>query len=173
MFNWASAPALTNCTFSGNEAHRGGGMYNYESSSQLTNCTFTGNSASSGGGMINEGFMPTLTSCILWGDGGGEIGGAPATVTYSDIQGDDHYPGTGNINADPLFVDPVNGDVHLGPDSPCIDAGTNAAPDLPSYDFEGHPRIMDGDRDGLPTVDMGVDEAFGYRVHLPLVLKGY
>ena len=59
--------------------------------------------------------------------------------------------GTGNINADPLFVDPGNGDYHLGPDSPCIDVGNNDAPDLPDYDFEGDVRILDGDGDGGPS----------------------
>ena len=69
-------------------------------------------------------------------------------------------------------MDPGNGDFHLGPGSPCIDAGTNAAPILPPYDFEGDTRIIDGDGDGTPTVDMGVDEV-PIRAYLPLVLKGY
>ena len=53
------------------------------------------------------------------------------TVTYSDVMGG--WSGTGNIDADPLFVDPLNGDFHLGhfatgqaSDSPCIDAGDPA-----------------------------------------------
>ena len=31
----------------------------------------------------------------------------------------------GNINADPLFIDPENGDFRLNPESPCIDAGAD------------------------------------------------
>jgi hypothetical protein len=112
-----------------------------------------------------------LTNCILWGNAGGELGGEPATVTYSDVQGS--YAGEGNIEADPLFVDPASGDFHLGPGSPCIDVGDNDAPGLPEYDFEGDPRILDGDLDGTPTVDMGVDEVAGYRIHLPVVLRMY
>jgi hypothetical protein len=88
-------------------------------------------------------------------------------VTYSDIQG---APGAGNIDEDPLFVDPANGDLHLGPDSPCIDAGDNGALNLPPFDFEGQPRIVDGDGDGTATVDMGVDE-WVFRVLLPLVVR--
>ena len=182
MFNNSdSSPTLTGCTFTGNSASTvGGGMYNKNGSSPaLTNCTFSGNEATeSGGGIHNYDSSPTLTNCILWGDAPNEItndSSAPV-VTYSDIQGADPYPGAGNIKADPLFLDPDNGDFHLGPGSPCIDVGINEVPDppgLPDHDFEGDPRIMDGDHDGLPTVDMGVDEAFGYRVHLPLVLRAY
>ena len=38
------------------------------------------------------------------------------------------WPGTGNINADPLFVDPDNLAYGLAPGSPCIDAGSPASP---------------------------------------------
>jgi len=62
------------------------------------------------------------------------------------------------INADPLFVDPGNGDYHLWSESPCIDAGSNSAPGLPAFDFEGEGRVLDGDEDGTGTVDMGADE---------------
>ena len=37
-------------------------------------------------------------------------------------------PGTGEINVDPLFMDPFYGDYHLQPDSPCIDAGDPNSP---------------------------------------------
>ena len=39
-----------------------------------------------------------------------------------------------NIDADPLFADPVNGNVRLQPGSPCIDAGHNwgVPPELPA-----------------------------------------
>jgi len=41
--------------------------------------------------------------------------------------------GTGNLEADPLFVDPENGDFHLQPNSPAIDAGD------PTDDFSLEP----------------------------------
>jgi len=48
------------------------------------------------------------------------------TVTYSDIEGG--FAGTGNIDADPLWVDAQNDDYSLLPASPCIDAGAPSSP---------------------------------------------
>ncbi len=77
-------------------------------------------------------------------------------VSYSDVQGG--YTGTGNINADPRFVDPSSGKLRLQPDSPCIETGYNAVTDLPATDLDGHPRIIDGDCDDIDVVDMGAYE---------------
>ncbi|MCP4543949.1 MAG: right-handed parallel beta-helix repeat-containing protein, partial [Chloroflexi bacterium] len=149
MYNYyVSSPTLTNCIFSANS---GNGMYNYYvSSPTLTNCIFSAN----GGGMYNnDRSSPTLTNCILWGNTTAEISNRSSSpdVTFCDIRGG--YTGEGNIDADPLFVDPANGDFHLGPCSPCIDAGDNSAPKLPTHDFEGDDRIFNN------LVDMGIDEA--------------
>ena len=46
-----------------------------------------------------------------------------ATVIYSNIENSQEFSFT-NITADPLFLDPENGDFSLNPDSPCIDTGT-------------------------------------------------
>jgi parallel beta-helix repeat protein/predicted outer membrane repeat protein len=133
----SSSPTLENCTFANNTANYGGGMRcDAGSSPTLTNCTFTNNTATSrGGGMYCRDFSsPTLTNCILWDNhasSGSEIyddATGVLTVTYSDIKGG--WTGTGNIDADPLFVDPVNGDFHLQAGSPCIDTGDpNSPPD--------------------------------------------
>jgi parallel beta-helix repeat protein len=147
---YESSPTLTNCIITGNRAEggSGGGMHcEYDSNPSLTNCTVTGNTAEAGGGLACSQYSsPTLTSCILWADTPGEIyadSGSPV-VAYCDVQGG--WTGEGNINADPLFVDPVgpdgvpatqDDDFRLSPGSPCIDAGDSTAVPLDVADLDG------------------------------------
>lgn len=60
----------------------------------------------------------------------------------------------GNISVDPLAS--KSGKLKAG--SPAIDAGTNSAPNLPAKDLANKPRIVDGNNDGIATVDMGAYE---------------
>lgn len=172
----AGDPTITNCTFSGNSARSGGGMFHYQLDPTLTNCSFSGNSAAeNGGGMYIAGGSPTLTNCILWGNTrAGDVRDEQAQVsemdgvTYSCIEGWEGI-GVGNTGADPLFVDPgywddngtpwpsddiwIDGDYHLQPGSPCIEAGDNTAvlPDANDLDGDGdtsEPTPLD--LDGLP-----------------------
>ena len=203
LYNFRSSPVLLDCTLEGNSAEHGGGLYNtFQSSPTVTNCIFWGNSAANGGGMENSGLSsptvtnctfwensgflgsgiynrlssPEVTNCILWGVAFSTIYNEDSSpdVTHSNIKGG--FEGAGNINADPRFVDPDNGDFHLRACSPCIDAGNNVE-GLPEFDFEGDARIFDGDGNGTATVDMGVDEVAVAgtcsRIYLPLVLRGY
>ena len=160
MYNFVdSSPVVTNCTFSGNSADSGGGVNNEGSSATVTNCTFSGNSASQGGGMYNwNNSSPVMTNCIFWGNGEEIYNDETSTpvVSYCDVEGE--YTGDGNIDADPLFVDAGTGDYHLQAGSPCIDVGNNSAPSIPATDFEGNPRVLDGNGDLVAVVDMGVDE---------------
>ena len=152
-------PTITNCTFWGNTAETGGALNNWQAVVTITNCTFWENTANSGNGdAINMQYSLTaLTNCILWNDNAGhseiyhEYTPETAVVNYSNVQGG--YPaGLGNIDADPLFMNPENGDFHLTDSSLCIDSGDNSAAEIPTFDFEGEPRIVDS------FVDMGVDE---------------
>ena len=69
IYNNASSPTLTNCTFTSNSTNDGGGgMFNVGSNPTLTNCTFTGNWANGGGGMANVGSSPTLEGCMFSGN---------------------------------------------------------------------------------------------------------
>lgn len=80
---------------------------------------------------------PTLINCIV--DGVISIPHPPisttANVTYSSMK--NGYPGEGNIDADPMFVDPENGDFRLMRGSPCIDSGTDTGL---VTDLDGNPR---------------------------------
>jgi hypothetical protein len=175
MWNIKSSPTVTNCRFFDNVSDwDGGAMANDDSGPKVTNCTFSGNSAPSGRALSVGSWEPPnphvveLANCILW-DGGDEIvvhEGSTITVSYSDIDGG--WPGTGNIDTDPLFVDPGNGDLRLSPDSPCIDAGDNTAvPDGITTDLDGNPRFLeipetpDTGYGQLPIVDMGAYESLG------------
>ena len=86
-------------------------------SPEITNSTFSRNA---GHGLTVSSGSPTVINSILWGDGGDEISGT-LSVKYSDVQGG--YIGEGNINKDPLFIDPDIGDYRLDICSPAIDAG--------------------------------------------------
>ncbi|MCH7847842.1 MAG: right-handed parallel beta-helix repeat-containing protein [Planctomycetes bacterium] len=164
MYNRNSNPTLINCTFNSNGAGAGSAMSNTQSSDPtLINCTFSGNIP--GAVMYSVQLSsPTLTNCIVWGNGGvGFSGPDLPTVAYSDIEGG--YDGLGNIDADPLFVDPDNGDLRLLPGSPCIDAANNnAVPKGIDIDLDGNPRFVDDpdtDDTGFgdpPIVDMGAYE---------------
>ena len=74
-------------------------------------------------------------------------------------------PGTGNIDAEPLFVD-AQSNLCLQSGSPCVDAGDNGVSGLPATDLARRPRLVDNpDRpdtgSGMPPiVDMGAIEWF-------------
>ena len=96
-----------------------------------------------GGGMNNKYIgNPSVINCIVWGNLPDQLYKVQV-VRYSDIEGG--WPGEGNIDADPCFADPNNGDYHLKSQagrwdpnegrwtkddvtSPCIDAGDPASP---------------------------------------------
>ncbi len=127
------SPILWNVIISENTAGAGGGIYCSENGyPMLNNVTITENSAQSGGGIYgNDGTFTSIKNSILWNNSPNEIyDNSEIDISYSDIQGGESgiignvvYWNDGNIDSDPLFVDAVNGDYHLQPGSPCIDAG--------------------------------------------------
>ena len=77
-------------------------------------------SGNSDGGMDGGGH---LYSCIVWNNSSYAISTNSIIVDYSDIEGGWIGPGTGNIDADPLFCNPDSGDYTLAENSPCIGTG--------------------------------------------------
>jgi subtilisin family serine protease len=117
----------------------------------------------------------SVLDCVLWDNAVEASGGLDAPgnqlafargsngtrIAYSNVQGGPegvphldaaHQWGPGNLDADPLFVDPLT-DYHLSALSPCVDAGDpDFDPARGELDIDGEPRRL-GSR-----VDMGADE---------------
>ncbi len=171
-------PTVIDCLFIGNTASgHGGGMHNVNSSPTVTNCTFTANMASTqpDGGIANlSNSNPSITNFILWDNlctscvlpaEIGDYTGSSAIVNYTCIKGGwSGAGGTGNIDADPMFVDPGNDSYRLSAGSPCIDAGDkDAVPTGVTMDLDGNPRFVDDPNvpntgNGTCPVDMGAYE---------------
>ena len=134
-------PILTNCLVVGNEAAGdGGGIFTEEGfcaqgvcgDITLINCTVVSNTADAdndgvgtGGGLYvgGNGSNVAADNCIFWDNSPDQINGflAGTVINYSDVK--DGWPGTGNINADPLFVNAPAGNLRLSLGSPAIDKG--------------------------------------------------
>jgi hypothetical protein len=117
--------------------------------------TIAANDASiSGVGVTCEGSSGSFAfdDDIVWGNktdsGEMQVAGSSCTWTHSVIG-----PGTavaGNVNTDPAFVDPTNGDYHIRVVSPAVD---KADPSMaPAVDIDGDARPQG------PAPDIGADE---------------
>jgi hypothetical protein len=90
--------------------------------------------------------------------------------------------GGGNFDSNPMFITPINpskapttkGNLRLESESPAVDSGDNAfVIDIPS-DLDSAPRIIDGDMDGTPKVDMGAYEyqiPYIYNEYIPFIIR--
>ena len=106
-----SSPTISNSIIARNSG-AGIAMFIFKSgrtllinSPTISNCTIVHNSEIG----ISEG-IPTVLNSIIYGNDV-QIRGSSAAVKYSNVQGG--FTGEGNIDADPLFADPMNGDYHL------------------------------------------------------------
>jgi hypothetical protein len=116
----------------------------------VINCTI-GGTTGLGVHLSADDGVPVFRNTIIWDNSGGSMGGGVADVEHCDIEGG--HSGYGNLDADPLFVQPGTDNLRLGEGSPCVNAGNNYA--IPSgihEDLDGNPRIYGG------TVDMGAYE---------------
>jgi len=166
-----------------NQAGSGGGIYWLIPASSrgllLVNNTIADNSSPSGSGVFADGYDG---NAALWNNIIVAAGGQMAVFcgNFNDVQvpsfrSNDVFSATGaayggictdrtgisgNISADPLFIDRAINDYHVMPNSSVIDAGDDGAIELPSTDLDGHVRILDGNGDSLSIVDIGADETF-------------
>ncbi len=161
-----------------NQATRGGGYYalafpNNPVLTSLVNNTIADNFAVLGPEMYLEGSFGQIhmSNSILWTTHGQSVGlyclssdGAPPHFNTNIIATDDIFVTNGvceqvlyrkgNSSARP-GLEP---DYSLAPDSPAIDAGTDALSAGQPGDLLGNPRIVDGNGDGVAHVDLGAIE---------------
>ena len=109
----------------------GSGIYcSGETSCLIENNTFFGNwsdVSAEAAHILNSDveIVNTIFWDSYWGSEISVDGSSSVTVSYCDIQ--NGWPGTGNIDTEPLFVDTEGDNYELSPDSPCIDSGDPAA----------------------------------------------
>jgi len=160
--------SIINCIISGNSAGECGGALRH-CYGPVTNCTITGNFAGWRGGAM-YGCDGVISNCIISDNRSGDssVLSRSSVPLYSCVQGGSY--GAGCIDSDPCFVVPgywdnngtpndigddfwVDGDYHLRPDSPCIDAGNYYYfMRLPCSDCNGGIRLAGG------QIDMGCYE---------------
>jgi len=137
------------------------------SSAHIVNNTVAGNQGS--GLWLYEknegegGGQGTAINCIVWDNGTAVELDALSTiaVTYSDVEGG--WDGEGNMDENPRFRTPQNGDYRLLEGSPCVDSGTAAG--APSEDIRGVARPHGAGH------DRGAYEFFAFfSCHVPLTL---
>ncbi len=196
---YADNLVFTNGVVSRNTAQVGAGIY-VDTGGTLTNLSFSDNAADVYGGAItyhdnDPSGVLTIANSILWGNSAGisdpevyrYFKTGTTTFAYSDIQGcggsnvwdgNCGTDGGGNIDGDPVFIDPLNDDlrVHLST-SPVIDAGSNSlVPQGVISDLDGNSRFVDilsvpdTGSGSAPVVDMGAYE--GYRYSLTVTKAG-
>lgn len=175
-----------NTVFSGNQANLEGGGINWGSgtdSLRVFNCTFANNVSGLGGGGIfnyNTWHSVPVWNCIFYNNVPNQVQDQPSTVfpallEHCIVTGG--YPGTANLNVNPMFLDADGTDNIIGTEdddlrlmvgSPAIQAGK---PDttgtyLPATDHKLEPRIV------MDTVDIGAFEGAGCQGNTPVVDAG-
>ena len=143
---------LENCLVFGNvaDAATSSGTTKLFDRTEAVNCTVTENGIANttGSSLFSR---STVINSVIYGNtvGVGTLFDGDTTVSFSCAE--TMVSGTGNIAAEPRFVDAANGDFRLAEDSPCIDTGAAGYLDL-SFDLDGNPRVKGR------SIDMGCYE---------------
>ncbi|MGB0716525.1 MAG: M12 family metallo-peptidase [Phycisphaerae bacterium] len=164
-----SLVSVTNSLVYNNQGQNGGGLYNHFATLTLEGSTLTQNHATSAvGGLFNNNGAAMVDNTILWANTdtiftgqSSQISGGSPTVNYTCIQDlSGSLGGLGNVDADPMFIDPDGEDLMPGTgdedfrlafNSTLRNLGSPVADPL-SQDLAGHPRVLCG------VADMGAYE---------------
>ena len=156
--------ALTNSIITENTANAGSAISAYHTDVNFQFSTITANTALQNDGYANSavslyrGINPVFENCILWNNSQQEISydfypdsseSSAISLSYCDVQGGEsgiNVYGNNvqlewsltNIDANPLFLNPLESDYHLSDFSPCISVGL--ATDGIEADYDGLPR---------------------------------
>lgn len=178
-----AAVRLENCLVAGNHGEDSGGAFVAVTSAvsstpatvEIIHSTLSGNAQQRGGAVMHamgDGTSITLHASIVYGNDGDAVellDGATLSASFSCVEGVAPLPGRGNVNADPLFIEPgvfdfssldyrpdfvvSPGDYGLREGSPCIDLAPSAA--APAIDLAGAARPC------AEAADAGAFEAGG------------
>ncbi len=162
----SSSPTICDNTIGANSSEYGGGIYCDSSSSPtITNNTITANNADSGGGIYSacsgHSSLKISNNIVSFNSSGIYSGGGSLVLRNNCVYNPDgaNYSGLsagmGDIQVDPKLVAVQYGQLHIQPDSPCVDAGYDAAVQPEWVDMDGQPRIQGA------HVDIGADESDG------------
>ena len=169
---WSGGGVYQNNVIQNNTGTLGGGIgvgyNNSDSLAVLINNTITGNEGVYGGGLYLLEADAVVINTILWDNEALEEGDeiyeeeSKLEVRYSNVEGEEEWPGNGNVNIDPEFR---NDGYHLDWPSMLVNQGINSIQigsewyDAPEYDIDGDERPFDG-----TDPDIGADEALWYYV---------
>jgi hypothetical protein len=133
------------------------------------NNTITGNEATYGGGLW-AGVDAAVINTIIWDntatEGASIFAVSALEVLYSDVEGDEVWPGEGNMNEEPEFD---NDGYHLSQLSPLVDEGIESILvngvwyNCPAYDIDGEARPYPNS-----SPEIGVDEVQPVGIYEPV-----
>jgi len=163
LYLWGSNAIFTNNVVANNQANAtGSGIYIRGSSPKLLHTTVAHNTGGDGSGIYIDGGNVALTNTILVSHTVGIALATGTAILETTLWGNGPWAnqrdwdgagtlitGPHNYWGDPAFIDPINGNYHIGPGSAAIDTGVDAG----VYDD------IDGDiRPLYSGYDIGADE---------------